>query len=159
MPRLRDRPGLEPRGAIWVAVHGDGWELQLINTHLGLRRRERLLQAEALLGPEWLGHPACRAPRVLCGDLNDRPASLVCRRLTGLLRDAQLVLDGHRPQRTWLTRIPLARIDHVFVGQEVDVLGIEVPRTELTRTASDHLPLIVEVGVPKAEQAPAEGVG
>ena len=32
-PRL---PGLEPRGALWVAVDVDGVELQVINTHLGL---------------------------------------------------------------------------------------------------------------------------
>jgi endonuclease/exonuclease/phosphatase family metal-dependent hydrolase len=29
------------------------------------------------------------------------------------------------------------------------VIGIEVPNTELTRIASDHLPLIVEVRIPR----------
>ena len=44
---------------------------------------------------------------------------------------------------------PLARIDHVFVDPGINVASIEVPSTELTRVASDHLPLIVEIYIPR----------
>ena len=64
---------LEPRGAICVEIELGGRCFQVINTHLSLSPRERRIQAEALLGPEWLGHPDCRAPRVLCGDFNAAP--------------------------------------------------------------------------------------
>jgi hypothetical protein len=60
LPGLPGKPQLEPRGALWVAVEHDGREIQVLNTHLGLLRRERIAQVEALLGPEWLGHPQCR---------------------------------------------------------------------------------------------------
>ena len=69
--------GREPRGAIWVSLEADGPAIQVINTHLGLSRRERLTQADALLGPDWLGHPDCRGPKILLGDLNAGPTTPV----------------------------------------------------------------------------------
>ncbi len=62
LPGLPRGWGFEPRGALWASIQVDGAEVQLINTHLGLDPRERLLQVEALLSPEWLGHPACQDP-------------------------------------------------------------------------------------------------
>jgi endonuclease/exonuclease/phosphatase family metal-dependent hydrolase len=145
LPGLPGKPRLEPRGALWVAIDVDGIEYQLLNTHLGLLSSERRLQAEALLGPEWLGHPDCRGPVVLCGDFNALPFSPVCRRLRTRLNDAQIELDSHRPRRTFFAHFPLVRIDHVFVDPAIEVLDIEVPDTELARVASDHLPLIAEL--------------
>ncbi|MEA3274639.1 MAG: endonuclease/exonuclease/phosphatase family protein [Pseudomonadota bacterium] len=147
LPGLADRPGLEPRGALWVAIDVQGTELQVLNTHLGLLPRERRTQVEALLGPEWLGHPDCRRPVVLCGDFNALPASKVCRRLRTRLNDAQIELDSHRPRSTFFGRFPVARIDHVFVDLGLETVDIEVPDSELVRVASDHLPLIVELGI------------
>lgn len=145
LPGLPGKPYLEPRGALWVAIDVDGAELQVLNTHLGLLPRERRAQVEALLGPDWLGHPDCRAPVALCGDFNALPASKVYRRLRTRLNDAQIELDSHRPRSTFFGRFPTARIDHVFVDLEIEVLDIEVPDSELVRVASDHLPLIVEM--------------
>ncbi len=150
-------PRLEPRGALWTAIDLQGSELHLINTHLGLLGNERLLQIEALLGPDWLGHPDCTSPVVLCGDLNALPSSRACRRLSTRLNDAQAALEGRRPKQTFFGRFPTARIDHIFADPSIEVRDIEVPDTELTRVASDHLPLIVELRVPCADRqgAPA----
>ncbi|MEW6039227.1 MAG: endonuclease/exonuclease/phosphatase family protein [Pseudomonadota bacterium] len=150
LPGLKGHPWLEPRGALWVTVELDGVEFQVINTHLGLLPRERLAQAQALLGEEWLGHPDCRAPTVLCGDFNALPRSAVCRRLRGRLDDAQTLIQPQRPRATFFGRFPTARIDHVFVDPGLEVLDVEVPNDELARLASDHLPLIVELRVPES---------
>lgn len=147
LPGLDDRPRLEPRGALWVAIQLGGHEIHLINTHLGLSNRERLAQAQALLGPEWIGNQECKGPVILCGDFNALPGSRPYQHLLTRLRDAQLGVMGHRPLRTWFSHYPVGRIDHVFVSAEIRVVSVEVPRTELIRTASDHLPLIVEVQV------------
>ena len=147
LPRLSGRPFLEPRGALWVGIEVEGVEYQLINTHLGLSRQERLLQCEALLGPGWLGHADCQAPIIFCGDFNAGPKSGVCKLFGTVLHDAQDVLLNHRPQSTWFGRYPINRIDHVFVDQSIAVHAVEVPRTVLTRKASDHLPLIVDVSL------------
>ena len=149
LPGLPGKPRLEPRGVVWVAIKAGGTEIQFINTHLGLKPSERKFQAEALLGAGWLSHPDCRGPIILCGDFNASPFSHVCRRLRTLLLDAQAELADHYPKKTLFGRFPFARIDHVFVNPGIEVIGIEVPKTELTRVASDHLPLIVEVRIPK----------
>ena len=40
----------------------------------------------------------------------------------------------------------MSRIDHIFCSPDLKTLGVEIPRTHLTRLASDHLPLIAELG-------------
>jgi endonuclease/exonuclease/phosphatase family metal-dependent hydrolase len=145
LPVPPSQPRREPRGALWVAVEVEGRTVQLLNTHLGLGNKERLMQVEALLGPDWLANPQCCDPIILCGDLNATPNSQVCRRLARRLRDAQRMIDEHRPRRTFFSRLALGRIDHVFVGAAITVVRVEVPRTQLVCTASDHLPLVVEV--------------
>jgi endonuclease/exonuclease/phosphatase family metal-dependent hydrolase len=148
LPGLPNRAHLEPRGALWVDVAIDGHTVQVINTHLGLSNRERLAQVAALLSDEWLGEAESRGPCVLCGDFNALPGSPPYQRLLARLRDAQLAVNGQRPLRTWFSHYPIGRIDHVFVTGGLQVLSIEVPRTELIRTASDHLPLVVEFRLP-----------
>jgi len=149
LPGLPGKPQLEPRGGLWVAIEADKTEIQFINTHLGLKLKERRVQAEALLGSGWLSHPNCRKPTILCGDFNALPSSSICRGFRTLLLDAQVELANHRPKKTLFGRFPFARIDHVFIDSSIEVIGIEVPNTELTRIASDHLPLIVEIRIPR----------
>ncbi|CAA9892130.1 Oxidoreductase [Candidatus Methylobacter favarea] len=148
LPRLSKRPELESRGALWVEIEFNGMEIQVINTHLGLSPRERQMQVQALLGAAWLQHPSCRSPAVLCGDFNARPSSAICRQLRQRLQDAQLELSRYRPRSTFFGRFPTARLDYIFIDSGIEVLNVEVPRAELSRLASDHLPLIVEMRIP-----------
>jgi endonuclease/exonuclease/phosphatase family metal-dependent hydrolase len=145
LPDLGLRPFGEPRGALWVTVDFDGVPVQVVNTHLGLHEEERRKQLEALLGPDWLTHPAMKGPVIFCGDFNAWPGASVLRPLDRLLRDA--ALEKGRSLKTWFGRFPLGRLDHVFVGKGVEVLDVRVPGTELEKTASDHLPLIVEARI------------
>src|SRR5690606_8796058 len=89
LPGLPGDPGREPRGALWARIDVYGTPVNVINTHLGLSPRERLAQVEALLGEDWLGHPECTGPVILCGDFNALPSSKVCRLLRERLDDAQ----------------------------------------------------------------------
>lgn len=148
LPTLPHRTGLESRGALWTAIKVGDSEIQIFNTHFGLRSQERMVQSEALLGHEWLGHPDRKNPTIICGDFNALPNSRVCRNIRRSFRDAQHLLDDHRPQRTFFGKYPLGRIDHVFVSPEIAVERVDVPRTALTLSASDHLPLIVELRIP-----------
>jgi endonuclease/exonuclease/phosphatase family metal-dependent hydrolase len=145
LPGLADKPQLEPRGALWVAVDLHGREVQILNTHLGLHPRERMAQIEALLGDEWLGNEQCRDPVILCGDFNALPSSQVCRQLCARLKDVQIEAQGHRPVSTFTSRFPTVRIDHIYIGPGLTVTGIEVSGSELARVASDHLPLVAEL--------------
>lgn len=148
LPGLADKPKLEPRGALWVALDLHGTEIQVINTHLGLLPSERIVQAEALLSSDWIAHEQCRAPVILCGDFNASPTSPVCRLLRSRLNDVQAEAKQRRPKKTFFGRFPTARIDHIFIDPALQVTDIEVPRSELAQVASDHLPLVSELRVP-----------
>jgi len=137
----------ERRGAVWVRFEIEGGTLQVITTHFGLNKTERLDQAAAIMGPEWLGHPECQAPAILCGDFNALPGSAVYRRITASLKDVQR-LKRRLPWATWPVHFPFMCIDHVFVTPGVTVQSVSVPRNPLTRVASDHLPLLVTLELP-----------
>ena len=147
LPGAEGHPDLEPRGAVQVEIDAGDVTYTVINTHLSIHPRERRLQVEALIGPEWLGRVPPDAHLVLCGDFNAGPGFPTCRSIGRHLTDVQIGLDGHRPRRTWGGRFPLARIDHIFIDGSVDILHVEVPHTHLTRTASDHLPLFADLRV------------
>jgi endonuclease/exonuclease/phosphatase family metal-dependent hydrolase len=159
LPTLPGR-GIEIRGALWAAIGFGGADLHFLNTHLGLYSMERQRQAEALMGPEWLGSESCGGPAILCGDFNAFPSSTVYRTLTGRLHEAQENAKGHRPRNTFFGRHPVFRIDHIFCSPEFRTLSVDVPRTHLTRLASDHLPIVAEVSLEaEGKIAPSEASG
>jgi endonuclease/exonuclease/phosphatase family metal-dependent hydrolase len=137
--------GREPRGALLAIVRGPFGAVHVLNTHLGLDRSERAVQADALRGGDWLGDPSCQSPVVVCGDLNARPGSPPYRRLRGELIDVQEAVPSLRPRQTWPALLPIFRLDHVFVSNDLEVDSFEVPSDRLTRVASDHLPVIVDL--------------
>lgn len=142
-----EQAGSEPRGAIWArATLAEGRTLDIISTHLGLSRRDRAVQSKELLGEAWLANPEMKRPFVLCGDLNAvASASSTYRRIAAHLRDVQRAIPGHRPRPTFPARLPVLRLDHVFVSPGIGVRGVSVPYNARSRRASDHLPLIVDL--------------
>ena len=135
---------LEPRGALWVAVDLNGREVQVFNTHLGLVPREQQNQAQALVGSSWLAHPDRQGPTILLGDFNVTSASSVYRTLSGALRPARKHVAKRSPSATFPSVMPVLRIDHLFVSEQVRVLDVFAPYDRLTRVASDHLPLVMD---------------
>jgi endonuclease/exonuclease/phosphatase family metal-dependent hydrolase len=143
-PRLA---ALEPRGALWLEVEIEGKPVQVINTHLGLVPREQQVQASFLAGPSWLEHPRCKGPRILLGDFNATGTSVVYRTLTAKLEPARRLAPTRSPTSTFPSQLPVLRIDHVFVSREIIVRDVFAPYDQLTRLASDHLPLVMDFDV------------
>ncbi|MBP1884335.1 endonuclease/exonuclease/phosphatase family protein [Sinorhizobium mexicanum] len=142
----------EARGALWVEVDLAEVKLQIVVTHLGLRGAERVRQVTTLLGPGWLGGIDQReTPVVLAGDLNATARSAAYGLVARQLRDAQLQTDA-KPRPTFPSRLPLLRIDHIFVGAEIEVRHCGVHNTASARVASDHLPLVAELEIGVSEQ-------
>lgn len=146
-------PGLpgkasEPRGAIWARLDAPWGTVDVLSTHLGVRRRERALQSAELISAGWLRSGEMRRPTVLCGDLNALPVGTTYKRLGSVLADAQRAIPDHVPLPTFPSRFPVFRLDHVFVSDEIVVRSVEVPRDARARRASDHLPLIVNLELP-----------
>jgi endonuclease/exonuclease/phosphatase family metal-dependent hydrolase len=139
---------LEPRGAVWIAVRtSGGGELHVICTHLGLVPREQRAQAAALVGPDWLGAAPAGAPLVLLGDMNATPRNAAYRTFAAPLKDARRIAGVSLRAPTFPSTFPVLPIDHVFVSEGVAVAAVRTPLDPLTRLASDHLPLVVDLNL------------
>jgi endonuclease/exonuclease/phosphatase family metal-dependent hydrolase len=141
LPRRRD----EARAVQWLKICADGFQVHLMNTHLSVSFRERHAQMTALLGAEWAVRARAHLPLVVCGDFNASPLSPVYRKLCRDLKDAQC---GKTRHATWPSRLPVLRIDHIFVSADVTVGGASVVDDPLARRASDHLPLVADLALP-----------
>ena len=148
LPKPQRVPGLELRGALWVALGlPGGGELQAINTHLGLVPLEQKGQVDALLGPDWTGHADfARGPGLLFGDFNATVRYAAYRKLAARFSDLQ---RGHAatPVATFPSRTPMLRIDHMFGCGRVKALDVWAPNHVAARVASDHLPLVADLEV------------
>lgn len=133
----------ESRAALWLEISTPAGPLQVINTHLGVGRRERREQTQALVGPDWLGAIPTDTPTLLTGDFNSLPGSepiaLLGRSLVDLVKK-----NRGRHLRTFPAFWPLLTLDHVFGNARIDVTNIDVPSDWPHALVSDHLPLIVD---------------
>jgi endonuclease/exonuclease/phosphatase family metal-dependent hydrolase len=144
----------EVRAAQWLRLSLEQGHLDVVNTHLSLHFRERLLQFRALFAdpdPHLPQHPAAfsalsgRMDRlILCGDFNAGALSPIYFWLKRQLTDAQRA-GGRSARATWPARFPLLRLDHIWLGEALEVEHVHVPRDRLTRAASDHLPIVVDL--------------
>lgn len=147
--RACDLPGAgtfycrESRVAISMDVETPLGVVQVINTHFGLGRSERLLQAQ-LLNDEWLAAGSGETPLILLGDFNSLPGSRTHRTLAQHLRDVRKLVAPVRSFRTFPTSFPAFAVDHIFVNTALHPLGLDVHRSPLARVASDHYPLVAE---------------
>jgi endonuclease/exonuclease/phosphatase family metal-dependent hydrolase len=133
----------EPRSALWARVQVAGQVVNVITTHLGLGVREREMQMQMLMGKDWIGGIPEKEPIVLCGDFNAMPASVPYKLAARRLVDVQ---KGRRALSTFSSSRPLVRLDHIFISpQLLTCSGVTVPRNDLTRIASDHLPLVADL--------------
>lgn len=135
----------EERAAVAIDAQTDFGPVHVINTHFGLGRRERRLQAELLTSADWLAASECGAPLILLGDFNSLPGSRPHRLLSRHLRDVRQLVKSPRPLRTFPTAFPALAVDHIFVNAALQPLSVSVHRTPRARVASDHFPLVAEL--------------
>lgn len=136
----------EPRAALWARVHVQDATLNLLSTHLGLSASERIKQMTAILGPEWLGPILDREPVILCGDFNLTPGSTAHRLAASRLRD--VAHNFKRGVHTFSSIRLVAQLDHIFVSPHFGLESVFAAQNDLTRVASDHLPLVAHLRLP-----------
>lgn len=127
----------EPRGALWVEITGPEGVWQVVTTHFGLGRLERLRQAAAIAGADWIGSIRDTPRVVLCGDFNSRRQSRVHLVLGQHLIES-CAAAGIAGSPTFSTRLPFIRLDYIYVSRDLRVETSEAVRTSDARTASDH---------------------
>jgi endonuclease/exonuclease/phosphatase family metal-dependent hydrolase len=146
-------PQLEPRGALWVEIETPEGALNVINTHLGLVPREQRLQAAALAGKDWTLAAAPETPLVLVGDMNATPRNAAYRILAARMAEARRAAPISHRAPTFPSTFPVLAIDHVFASRTVAIDAVRTPLDPLSRLASDHLPLVVDLSL--AARTPA----
>jgi endonuclease/exonuclease/phosphatase family metal-dependent hydrolase len=133
-------PGFEPRGAVLVDFDFADMPLRIIGAHLGLLKSSRARQAEAILNAT---HPVDDRAVILLGDTNEW-------RTGG--RSALKPFDPHLSDvdmtiASFPSRFPLWPLDRVLTNKHVTVYEMQAVETELSRVASDHLPVKAVIGV------------
>jgi endonuclease/exonuclease/phosphatase family metal-dependent hydrolase len=146
----------EQRIAIWMQAETNLGPVHIINSHLGLGRGERRLQAQLLIGPTWLGAVPAGNPAILLGDLNSVRTSRAYRLIAAQLRDVRKFFRSPGTFHTFPTRFPSLAVDHIFVNDALFPTELTVHRTPLARYASDHFPLVCELTLTSNDVAGGE---
>jgi endonuclease/exonuclease/phosphatase family metal-dependent hydrolase len=131
-----------PRGVLLAEISDGERRLVVASVHLGLRPGERLRHG-AELEPVVL-RAAGEDPAVIGGDFNELPEG---RAIGALSRRFTDVFAGAAP--TFPAKAPTTRIDYLFVTRDLVVRTARVPLEEEIARASDHLPVVVEISLPR----------
>jgi endonuclease/exonuclease/phosphatase family metal-dependent hydrolase len=129
----------EPRGALAATIDVHGIEVHVLAAHLGLRISERRFQVRQIL--DYLDSVRNTVVVVL-GDFNDW--------LPG--RSVVHVLDhrlGRPPRpRSYPSSWPMVPLDRIWVQPRRALRRIATHRSPMARLASDHFPVVAEIGEP-----------
>jgi len=134
---------VEPRGALRTVIEVDGVPVEIWNTHWGLRPHERAEQSAAMLA-----QLAQDKPVLVVGDLNEAVDATGVAALLGPLRDSWNPEAG---VGTVPVDNPRRRIDYILASPEVRVIEHRIIHNEDTKIASDHLPIIAVLAIPRAD--------
>ena len=135
----KKRGALQARARVRLPRKGSR-SVVLSNMHLGLAGSERGKQLERFLASHPFAHLDERTPIVVGGDLNDLWGSLGPKFLLprGFERSGRLV-------NTFPAPLPVRPLDAIFVRGDVTTERAHRPRSALSRQASDHVPLAVDL--------------
>lgn len=134
-------PASEPRGVFQLEVEWNGLSLAILNTHLSVQRRERACQLWALHQRVVELQKSGSVP-ILMGDFNVVGTSTALRALRRAVREC---LPQRPPRGTFPSRLPLLRLDRIFVGAELGCSAARIVASPESRRASDHLPVYAEL--------------
>jgi endonuclease/exonuclease/phosphatase family metal-dependent hydrolase len=129
-------PGREPRGAIQLDLATASSTVSVLATHLGLSVRERSRQLPRI--SQVLGETNADV-MILMGDFNEWfPWSRPLHRLKGFFAPVAA-------PATFPSRRPFFALDRIWVRPQRRLSRLYAFKTPLSRTASDHLPLVADI--------------
>ncbi len=138
--------GKKSRGAQMAVVNTPEGALHLVHWHLGLAERERHWQVTHLLQHR-LFRESHDLPTLIVGDFNDWRNTLA----PGPFAEAgfeQLTTPISR-YRSFPAYMAVGSLDKAFARGELTVRHLRIVRSALARSASDHLPLVVDFHIGK----------
>jgi endonuclease/exonuclease/phosphatase family metal-dependent hydrolase len=137
--KRRETRRAEARRAIFARLDVSGKAVWVIVTHLGVERAARRAQARKLTGAIHRHIRLESEPALLMGDINE------WRWPNPFLRLLDRTFSRHSARRTFPSRFPLLPLDRIWMTHHLDRQDVRVHVSRLSRRASDHLPLCVNV--------------
>lgn len=128
----------EPRGVVDVELDVAGSRLRVMVTHFGLSLRERRAQAARLAA---IIADATPMPVLLMGDLNDWMA------FSPTIRPLLASSDPAQAPASFPALFPLFALDRIVTWRLGSPLRVYAHRSRKARWASDHLPVVAEIGI------------
>ncbi|WP_406736476.1 endonuclease/exonuclease/phosphatase family protein [Thioclava sp. GXIMD4215] len=129
-------PGLEPRGALHLSLKAEeDLPFSIFAAHLGLRRTDRRAQWTRIAKEMLAASPS---PALAIGDFNEWSG-----------RNGFEALGGftvHAPGATYPSVAPVGKLDRIVTCNRAHITHMSVHDTQLTRRASDHLPIWADIG-------------
>jgi len=135
-----------PRGVLVAEISNGRRRLLAASVHLGLRPAERRRHGAEL--ERVVLDAAGGAPAVIGGDFNEFANGRAIGAVSTRFADAALDVAGVTAP-TYPSKRPQARIDYVFLTRDLEILSERVPSEEEIARASDHLPVVVEMALPR----------
>jgi endonuclease/exonuclease/phosphatase family metal-dependent hydrolase len=136
----------KPRGAQIAVIDTPEGPLQLVNWHLGLAEAERHWQVSHLLNHH-LFQESAHLPTLIAGDFNDWRNTLG----NGPFREhdfKQATTPASR-FRSFPAYLAVGSLDKAFTRGELTIHHARIVRSAAAKTASDHLPLVVDFHLKK----------
>ncbi len=135
-------PNREPRGIIDIELEVDRLKIAVMATHLGLAFSERRQQINNILSELDIKSADII---VLLGDFNEwffgsRPIRELKQRFGSV--PAPATFPAHRP---------LLRLDRIWVQPATRLISLQTYVTDLSKIASDHLPLVAEIDLSRKQ--------
>jgi endonuclease/exonuclease/phosphatase family metal-dependent hydrolase len=144
-------PGMHRRGLALGLFDVRGARFVAASVHLDLAAAPRLRHAAEITAELDRVGTEFGAPVVVAGDINEQPGGAAWDLLTGRFQDAYVVAP-YGQAMTYSAGEPRRRIDGIFTGPGIEVVGCGVPEDPVLLAdypaASDHRPLLAELRVP-----------
>ncbi len=139
-----------------VLIGGKTSRLEVFNLHLGLSAQERVRQVQLLASSRELAGLATTDPCIVGGDFNDWRSLLRPHFLEFLgfsCGTDHQTRKGPRAIRTYPSFSPRGGLDRVYFKGPLKLLNAYPCRHQISRIASDHLPIIADFEI-SLETAP-----
>ncbi len=144
---IRKRRGCQHTRIDARPVHGKTRRMEIFNAHLGLSAREREKQLGILVRSKEFRSLPYDVACVVAGDFNDWRSLLrpIFVDLLGFRSATGGDARRERPIPTFPSFFPQGALDRVYFRGPMRLVGVRRCRLALSRVASDHLPVIVDV--------------
>ena len=128
-----DLPTLEPRGAVMAELLVGDKPIRVVGMHLDISGLWRRRQMRSIL--DAIARRPQKMPTVLMGDTNE------WRTEAGCLRDIEPAFHIAPTGPSFHARHPVAALDRIIVGRDLNIEAAGVHMSAAARRASDHLPI------------------